>query len=110
MRTRWKIHGVFAFSDIDSLLKFSEKAPADFVPEKDINWFNKLKDKSPKELKSYGMKEWNDGIWLFPASWYDVIPNGFTFTDIFEKEESFQHGKTDSDQRFGCLAYGVKIK
>lgn len=49
-------------------------------------------------------------LWLFPAEWYTLIPEGFEIRDINGKVEHFKKGETDDDQRFGCLAYGFKRK
>jgi len=49
-------------------------------------------------------------LWLFPASWYEDIPNGFPIVDINGCTESFEKGKTDDDRRFGMLAYGMMVK
>lgn len=48
-------------------------------------------------------------LWLFPAEWYDAIPNGFPLVDINGCNELFIKGSTDDDRRYGCLAYGVMI-
>lgn len=47
-------------------------------------------------------------IWLFPAEWYDRIPEGFPVVDIFGCLETFQRGTTD-DRRFGMLSFGVVV-
>jgi hypothetical protein len=49
-------------------------------------------------------------LWLFPAEWYDSIPNGFPLTCIDGCIESFIRGKTDDDRRFGLLAYGLMVR
>jgi hypothetical protein len=77
--------------------------------------FEKLKSMSKKELKELGCSAWDnpkDGrvTMLFPAEWYDEIPNGLDVVDIFGEAEKFQRGKSDKDQRMGFLPYGVMIK
>lgn len=65
-------------------------------------------------LKAIGCQKWDepdaDGnvLWLYPAEWYDYIPNGTMVTDINGQTEAFVHGETDDDMRFGALAYGFK--
>lgn len=49
-------------------------------------------------------------LMLFPGEWYHHIPAGMAVTDIFGEEESFAPGVSDDDIRFGCLAYGVRVK
>jgi len=49
-------------------------------------------------------------LWLFPAEWYDAIPNGFPLTCIDGTIEQFVRGKTDDDRRFGMLAYGLMVR
>ncbi|MFY0481648.1 hypothetical protein ACI6PS_03510 [Flavobacterium sp. PLA-1-15] len=43
---------------------------------------------------------------LFPAEWYDSIPNGFEIIDIYGNKVKFVQGTTDRDSRFGCLSFG----
>lgn len=49
-------------------------------------------------------------VWLFPAEWYNKIPNGFIVTGLYGEAYPFQKGKSDDDIRFGCLAYGIRRK
>ena len=56
-----------------------------------------------------GHAESTHELWLFPAEWYDSIPNGFPIVDINGCIEQFERGKTDDDRRFGLLAYGVVV-
>lgn len=77
--------------------------------------FEKLKSMTKKELEGLGCSAWDepeDGkvTMLFPAEWYDEIPNGLDVVDIFGEAEEFQKGKSDKDQRMGFLPYGVMIK
>ena len=61
-------------------------------------------------LIDIGMRVWDekDGKlhWLFPAEWYDTIPNGYPIVGLDGEVETFIRGETDSDRRFGCLGYG----
>lgn len=75
----------------------------------------------PKDGKIYHTDAWffdiKDGdtrvptheLWLFPAEWYDSIPNGFPVTDINGCIELFERGKTDDDRRLGLLAFGILL-
>lgn len=74
--------------------------------------FARLPGCSKKTLKAIGCQMW-DGpdengqvLWLYPAEWYDHIPDGTIVTDINGKTEAFKRGETDDDRRFGALAYG----
>lgn len=74
--------------------------------------FARLPELSKETLTAIGCQMWDepdaDGnvLWLYPAEWYDHIPNGTAVTDINGKTEPFKHGETDDDRRFGALAYG----
>lgn len=67
------------------------------------------------ELEEIGFRRWNDPadradgktLWLIPVSLYDEIPDGIELVSINDRVFLFEPGKTDSDQRFGCLAYGL---
>jgi len=66
-----------------------------------------------ESLKKIGCQMWDEAdgrtIWLYPAEWYDHIPNGTPVVDIFGNEERFEHGVTDDDRRFGALAFGFAV-
>lgn len=66
-------------------------------------------DAGRKDAPITTLKEDKD-IYLLPAEWYNSIPDGFELVDICGKKEFFKNGKTDNDQRFGCLAYGILRK
>lgn len=78
--------------------------------------FAKLPGLSEVTLKQIGCQQWDepdgDGhvLWLFPAEWYDHIPDGTLVVTINGETEAFKHGKTDDDRRFGALAYGFRRK
>jgi hypothetical protein len=61
-------------------------------------------------LRSMGCGLWdNDGgqeHWLYPAEWYDHIPEGHEMVSISGQREPMQRGVTDDDRRMGVLAYG----
>lgn len=74
--------------------------------------FAKLPSLAEETLRAIGCQKWDEPdesgkvLWLYPAEWYDHIPNGTMVTDINGKTEAFAHGETDDDMRFGALAYG----
>ena len=81
----------------------------------DIDWPN-IHAMPEATLKALGCKKWDapdaagDVLWLFPAEWYDAIPDGLPVIDINGCTEAFERGVTDDDRRFGCLAFGFKRK
>lgn len=67
---------------------------------------------SDEALLAMGCCKWDeiDGegqtLWLYPAEWYDFIPDGTDIVSIFGERKKFKRGETDNDTRFGMLAYG----
>lgn len=61
-------------------------------------------------LRSLGMREWSDGLWLFPGEWYEHLPEGIVVKDIFDEYVRFERPQADSDTRFGCLSYGIEVE
>jgi len=57
-------------------------------------------------LEDLGLRQWASGHWLYPAEWYDKIPEGLDLFSINGEEIRFERGVTDNDMRFGMLAYG----
>lgn len=61
-------------------------------------------------LKSLGLGLWDDEggkeHWLYPAEWYDSIPEGYPLVSISGRTAPFRRGVTDDDRRCGMLAYG----
>ena len=78
--------------------------------------FKELHLLSVETLVQIGCQRWNKPdkngymLWLFPAEWYDHIPDGLQIMTISDNIETFQKGETDNDKRFGALAYGFKRK
>ena len=78
--------------------------------------FAKLPQLADETLKQIGCQKWDEPdeqgnvLWLFPAEWYDFIPDGTTVTCISGEVEKFRRGETDDDRRFGALAYGFVRK
>lgn len=79
--------------------------PADFAA---------LRTMSIAQLAQLGCRLWDEsGLMLFPASWYDSIPEGFEVHTISQAapvrfSKSWPAGKRD--QRLGVLAFGVKAR
>jgi hypothetical protein len=86
------------------------------VVPKPLMDFGRLPFLSEETLVAIGCQQWSDPdaegrtLWLFPAEWYDHIPDGTIVTAISGRTEPFKHGKTDNDRRFGALAYGFYKK
>jgi hypothetical protein len=78
--------------------------------------FAKMHLVSAETLKRIGCCMWDepdkDGnvLWLYPAEWYDHIPEGTPLVCIDGETSLFKRGETDDDMRFGCLAYGFLRK
>ncbi|MBZ9894194.1 hypothetical protein LB545_07535 [Mesorhizobium sp. BR1-1-6] len=78
--------------------------------------FTKLPSLFEETLKAIGCQKWdepdNDGniLWLYPAEWYDHIPEGHVMRCIDGNDYPFKRGETDDDMRFGALAYGFLRK
>jgi hypothetical protein len=64
------------------------------------------------ELLGLGFCLWDEKskLYLIPHKFYNLIPKNFKIITIGGNTELFKHGKTDDDQRFGMLAYGIVIK
>lgn len=61
--------------------------------------------------KAIGMKKWDDDsdLYLFPYYLYTIIPVGLKVVSIFD-EELVWNDHMDDDTRFGCLAFGLRIR
>lgn len=83
---------------------------------KPIMDFARLPALFEETLKQIGCQKWDepdkDGnvLWLYPAEWYDHIPEGHVMRCIDGHDYPFKHGETDDDMRFGALAYGFLRK
>ena len=75
---------------------------------KTVAEFDKLKEMPDDLLKDIGLSIWEKGHWLYPAEWYDNIPEGYLVLAIDNTVEPFTKGKTSDDRREGMLAYGFK--
>lgn len=78
--------------------------------------FSKLPSLFEETLKQIGCQKWDepdkDGnvLWLYPAEWYDYIPEGHVMRCIDGSDEVMKRGVTDDDMRCGALAYGFLRK
>lgn len=72
-----------------------------------------------KQLPHEDMIKLGLGVWehvndcthyLFPAEWYDCIPDGYLVTFIDGSTEPFVRGETDDDRRFGMLPFGWIVR
>ena len=63
-----------------------------------------------EEAKELRFREWDDGIYLFPLWLVPIIPDGLEVTSISGVAYEYHASETDNDIRFGCVAYGIKIK
>ena len=101
--------GVGDYEDVGVVLPQFERTDGKtitYVPTT-VAEYDALK-KAPEDiLKDIGLVNWDGKIWLYPAEWYDYIPEGYEVTNIRGETENFQKGVTDDDIRFGCLAYGL---
>lgn len=75
---------------------------------KDLIDFNNI---TLEVAKAIGMQKWDDDsdLYLFPYYLYTIIPIGLKVTSIFD-EELVWTDHMDDDTRFGCLAFGLRIK
>lgn len=79
----------------------------DWTPD-DVMDIYGLSDADDDELKELGLRNWTEDLWLFPAEWYDHIPDGTMVETITGEIERFEHGETSADRRAGVLAYGIR--
>lgn len=86
------------------------------TPSIPVGAWEKLRDLSASTLKAIGCGQWDDPdesgnvLMLFPKEWYRHIPAGFIVEGISGESKTFKPGETDDDYRFGCLAYGIKVR
>ena len=85
------------------------------TPTTSVDSWSLLRQLSISALKQLGCGQWDAPdehglvLMLFPKEWYGIIPNGYQIECIGGESETFCHGQTDDDYRFGCLAYGIKV-
>ena len=83
--------------------KAFDKAMAEL--RKNLDWDN-LTEEDCKELR---FKRWEEGkpLQLIPIWLYKAIPVGTKLTSIGGEEVVFDGKNIATDNRFGCLAYGI---
>jgi hypothetical protein len=78
-------------------------------PSSPEEW-KELHNSTHEALTAKGLGVWDKTDtythYLFPAEWYNFLPNGLQVTDICGNTEGFQAGVTDDDRRCGMLAFG----
>lgn len=78
--------------------------------------WNALRSMNKDELKKLGLGVWGedpDGttLMLLPGEWHAHIPEGFVLECINGgKKVVAGRDYIDNDIRFGCLAYGIRVK
>ncbi len=104
--------GVGDFEEVGVILPQFERTDnrAVSIAPKDAEWLDVLKGAPFSILRDLGLQCWDESLWLFPAEWYDYIPEGYEVVDINLKIEKFIKGETDDDRRYGTLAYGILAK
>lgn len=71
--------------------------------------FEALRELPVDDLLDMGLRKWDDSLLLFPAEWYDHIPEGFEVTTILDETKRFDPDTCSNDRRFGVLAYGIEV-
>lgn len=100
-------------------------APKPADPPANILEWQALSKASKLELSAMGLRQWNDQtkprkknepvefggktLMLFPAEWFEHIPEGLPLVSIMEREFTFERAIADDDRREGMLAYGVLV-
>ena len=84
------------------------RKPIQLYPNEQASFFDALKEMPHETLVQIGLQLWQVGHYLYPAEWYDFIPDGYVVTGIFGEDEPFKHGVTDNDRRFGALSFGFR--
>lgn len=91
--------------------QFNREEPLDFQwkPANKEEFDSFIQNAPHDVLKGCGFRIWDDEpdtLYLYPAEWFDCIPEGTLVTDIFYTKETFSKETSSNDKRFGCLAYG----
>lgn len=72
--------------------------------------FNSLTEREAIELRFGKWCEEDPSLYLMPIWVLSVLPIGTKVTSINGDEIVYDGKNIDSDTRFGCLAYGVRVK
>jgi len=89
-----------------------DRDPHEITPPDAPKSFDRLRTMSRAELFRWGLRMWSEesGLMLFPAEWYDRIPEGYEVVTINGETKPFERGVTDDDRRYGCLSYGIVVR
>lgn len=99
-------HGEVAITSSRTKRPKNEPPPA--LPPTTMHEWRNLELETGEQLHARGLRPWDgEGLWLFPAEWFDAIPEGLAIHFVDGREGNFLREVTDGDQRFGCLAFGV---
>lgn len=72
--------------------------------------FNNLSEQEAKELRFGKWSEEDPTLYLIPIWLFPILPVGTKLTCINGDEIVYDGKNVDNDVRFGCLAYGVRVK
>lgn len=72
--------------------------------------FNNLTEKEAIELRFGKWSEEDPSLYLIPIWLLPILPVGTKLTSINGDEIVYDGKNVDNDVRFGCLAYGVRVK
>lgn len=77
---------------------------------KDLIDFNNLSKQEAIELRFGKWSEEDPNLYLIPIWLLPILPIGTKLTSINGDEIVYDGKNIDKDTRFGCLAYGVRVK
>lgn len=72
--------------------------------------FNDLSKEEAIELRFCKWSEEDPSLYLIPIWLFPILPVGTKLTSINGDEIVYDGKNVDNDVRFGCLAYGVRVK
>ena len=81
--------------------------PAPHAPPTTLSDWEALRARTKAELLGLGLGSLDGRLMLFPGEWHSQIPAGFVVETIGGESEAWSPGESDTDIRFGCLAYGI---
>lgn len=89
-----------------------DRDPHEIIPPDAPKSFERLRTMTRTELHRWGLRMWSEesGLMLFPAEWYDAIPEGFEVVTISGRTLVFERGVTDDDRRYGLLSFGIVVR
>lgn len=72
--------------------------------------FNNLSEQEAKELRFGKWSEEDPTLYLIPIWLFPILPVGTKLTCINGEDIVYDGHNVNNDVRFGCLAYGVRVK